>query len=150
MCYIRALVLLAWLVLPVKSAIANVLSLADYDNFHQFDLRMRPLGEDLAALIIHPPMPRGAPPAGIEAAVRTQNCMIELAGNFDAFEAQLDKIGILVGLAAKMVDNADELLVIRLLSVEAWGFIEQLKSRQQMLNSTVSKCSQDGATVAKS
>ena len=148
--YLRALVLLAILVLPTKSAIANVLSLADYDDFHNLDLRMRPIANDLDNFLIHPPMPRGAPQAAIEAAVRTQNCMIQLIGNFDAVGAKLYHVGTLVGLAAKMTDSADELLVRRLLSLSAGGFLEQLKDYRRMLNSTLEGCSQDGATVAKS
>src|SRR3989337_2445800 len=117
MCYIRALVLLACLVIPSRPAIANILSIADDDNFHQLNLRIRPLQMDLAELIIHPPIPRGVPQGGIESAVRTQDCIIRLAGNFDALGAKLDIVGTLVGLAARMVDSADELFVLRLLSI---------------------------------
>jgi hypothetical protein len=74
---IRTIVLLASLFLCAKSAIANVLTLADYVNFYNFDLRrMQPLGNDLVALVIHPPMPHGN-----EAAAHTQDCLIQLFGN---------------------------------------------------------------------
>jgi N-glycosylase/DNA lyase len=36
-----------------------------------------------------------------------------------------------------------------LLSVDARGFVEHVKFSQQMITATVSRCSQDGATVAK-
>ena len=139
------------IVLPAKSVAANSLSLADYDRFHELNLRMRPIAGDLATFMMRPPMPGGTLQTGLEAAVRTQDCMIRLAGNFDGLGAKLDSVGTLVGLATKMVDSADLSLVTRLVSVEAWAFLEQLKSHQRILNLTVSdrKCSQDGATIAK-
>jgi hypothetical protein len=90
-------------------------------------------------------MPHGTPQAAIAAA----DCMVRLIGNFVAFEAKLNNVGTLVGLAARMTDSADELLVICVLSNEAQGFIEQTKFYRQMLGSTTVRCSQDGATVAK-
>ena len=38
--YMGVLVILASLVLPTKSAIANVLSAGDYENFRNLDLKM--------------------------------------------------------------------------------------------------------------
>lgn len=136
-------------IVPTKSDAANNFSIADYDRFYELNLRMRPVADDLSAFIVHPPMPGGTTQAGIDAAVGTQDCMIRLAGNFDGIVAKLDSVGTLIGLAAKMVDNADLLLVTNLLSVEAPAFLERLKFHQQMLNSTLIKCSEDGATVAK-
>src|SRR4029077_11303638 len=88
----------------------------------------------------------------IGAALATQECMIRLAEMFDAFEARLDRVADLVGVASKMVDSQDELLVIALLKLHASSFLQQLKFHQHTLNLTLrtSKCSQDGATVAKS
>jgi hypothetical protein len=40
--------------------------------------------------------------------------------------------------------------VLRLLSVEASGFLMQLEFHRHTMNLTVVRCSQDGATVAKS
>jgi hypothetical protein len=147
--YIRALVLLTVLLLAMKSAIAGPLTIADYDSYYALSVRMRPIGDDFAAFMTHPPMPGGASPAGIEAA-RTQNCIIELAGNYDTNSAKLNTVGLLIGLAARMVDGSDELLVISLLRNEALTFLKSLKFYRQMLSSTTRKCYQDGATVAKS
>ena len=49
--YMAAFVILASLVLPAKSATANVLGPADYENFHNLDLKMLTIGDDLYALI---------------------------------------------------------------------------------------------------
>ena len=147
--FARVLVLLASLVLPAE-AIANVLSLADYEYFHNFRARMHSIGMDLAARITNPP---GEPsPLNRPAIEAAQECMLRLAGNFDAFGAKLDRVADLVGVASKMVDSGDELFVIAFLRLQASGFLEQLKLHQHMLTQTmtVSKCSQDGATVAKS
>jgi hypothetical protein len=76
--------------------------------------------------------------------------MIRLAESFDGFRAKLSSVGTLVGLATKMVDTEDMLLVKRVLSADVWSFLGQLKFHQQILSSTVTgKCSQDGATLVK-
>jgi hypothetical protein len=77
--------------------------------------------------------------------------MIRLIGNFEVVEAKVDTVGTLVGLAARMVDSTDEALLIRFLSTQVEGFPEQMKYYRQMLDQIVSesRCSQDGATVAK-
>jgi hypothetical protein len=77
--------------------------------------------------------------------------MIRLAGNLDGFESKLSGVETLVGLAARMVDDADLLLVTALLSNDASGFLELLNYHKQTLDLTVrsGKCSRDGATVAK-
>ena len=147
--YVRALILLSSLVLSATSATANVLSLADYESFHSFNLKLRPIADELAGLIGNPPMPGGMSKSGLEAATTTQNCMIRLIGNFDAFEVRVDKIGTLVGLAAKMADSRDESLVIALLNIVAPVFLEDMKALRQILNANKNRCSQDGATVAK-
>jgi len=135
--YIRALILLATLVLPAKSAIANVLNLADYQSFYDLNLNMLPIGDNLYALTARQPKAQGP------------NCVIDLALKFDAVKADLRNIGTLVGIAASMTDSADESRVIRYLSVVAWEFLEQLKYHRLTLNSIVGSCTEDDA-VAKS
>jgi len=145
-----AFTLMASLVLSTTSATANVLSLADYENFHDFALKkISPIAAELAGLIGNPPMPGGMSRSGLEAAVTTQNCMVRVLGNFDAFRANLHNLGTLVGLASRMVDSEDELLVIGVLRIEAPGYLEGMKSYRQILNANKNRCSQDGATVAK-
>jgi hypothetical protein len=46
--YIAALVIFASLVLPTKSATANVLSPGDYENFRNLDLKMLSIGDDIS------------------------------------------------------------------------------------------------------
>jgi hypothetical protein len=140
---------LALLALPPKLAIANDFSVADYSRFHELDVRMRPVADDLAAFMMRLPMTGSTTKAGVEAAVRTQDCMIRLAGDFDRVKANLDTVATLVALAAKMADQADEALVIRFLSLQAEGFLEVMKDYRTMLDATMSRCSQDGATIAK-
>jgi hypothetical protein len=53
--------------------------------------------------------------------------MIRLAESFDGFRAKLSSVGTLVGLATKMVDTEDMLLVKRVLSADVWSFLGQLK-----------------------
>jgi hypothetical protein len=144
--YARVFILLTSLVLSTTSATANVLSLADYESFHNFDLKIRPIANDLDALLINPPTPGGR----LEAATTTQNCMVRLIGNFDPFTAMLHDLGMLVvGLAARMAASEDELLVVGVLRIEASGFLKRMKFQRQMLDATKGYCSQDGATVAK-
>ena len=78
--------------------------------------------------------------------------LILLYGNFDGFEATLKNVRTLVGLAARMADSKDELLVLGLLRIDATGFVKQVEFYRHRLNLTVSKstCSRDGATIAKS
>jgi hypothetical protein len=136
--------------LRAKSATDNDLSAADYNRFRELDVRIRPMADDLAAFMMRPPMPGDPLQTGLDAAVRTQDCMIRLAESFDGFRAKLSSVGTLVGLATKMVDTEDLLLVKRVLSADVWSFLGQLKFHQQILSSTVTgKCSQDSATLAK-
>jgi hypothetical protein len=136
--------------LQEQKALANTTSdfvITDSDRFHDFDVRMRPVADDLAALIAH----STTPPGDAEASARTQECAIQLAGNFDGVRVKLNGIGSLVELAARMVHGTDMMFVSSVLSVEAPAFLEQLKSHQQMLDLILNspRCSQDGATVAK-
>ena len=113
-------------------------------TFHTVTLRMRPVDDDLAEFMKNPPMQ-----AGLDAAVRTQNCIIQPAGTFSAVESAFNQIKTLIGLSARMVDPDDLFLVNGVLGLDVSGFLTRIKYYQSMLNSTVSKCSQDGATVAK-
>ena len=135
--YMAAFVILASLVLPAKSATANVLSPADYENFHNLDLKMLTVGDGLYALITNRP------------AAQAPDCLMQLAFKFDAVQADLHSVGTLVALAANMADNADELRVIQYLSLASWRFLEQVKYHRLILNSMMSNCAEDGA-VAKS
>jgi hypothetical protein len=128
--YLRALVLLASLLLPGASAVASVLTIADCQGFHDPDLKMLSIGDDLYALITNQPV------------THSPDCLIELASKFDAVHADLHTVGTLVGVAADMADNADELRVIHYLDLAAWGFIEKLKYHRLILNSVVSKCTE--------
>jgi hypothetical protein len=92
--YLRALVLLASLLLPGASAVASVLTIADYQGFHDPDLKMLSIGDDLYALITNQPV------------THSPDCLIELAFKFDAVHADLHTVGTLVGVAANMADNA--------------------------------------------
>ena len=135
--YMAAFVILALLVLPAKSATANVLSPADYENFHNLDLKMLTIGDDLYALITNRP------------AAQAPDCLVQLAFKFDAVQADVHSIGTLVALAANMADNADEIRVIQYLNLASWRFLEQVKYHRLILNSMMSNCAEDGA-VAKS
>ena len=55
---------------------------------------------------------------------------------------------MLVGLAANMVDRRDELFVIKNLNLTGPTFLKLLETYRRRVNLTVSKCSNDGATVA--
>jgi hypothetical protein len=131
------------LLFPALPATANDFTIADYDRFQDLILKMRPIAADLANITNSPVQP------GAEAAVRTQDCVIRLAVNFDALVPRFENIGTLVGLASRMAGDADLLLVTQLLSVNARGFLEQLTAHQQLLNATMQRCAQDGTAVAK-
>jgi hypothetical protein len=120
---IRVLFLLLGLLSAERPATANVLSSADYVEFHQLGKRMRPLGLEISTFMMRPPMPWGSP-----AAAFTQDCMIRLSLAFDSFEDQFNKLGMLVGLAAKMVDGADEHLVLGVVTVEVTLFLSKPRS----------------------
>ncbi len=135
--YIRGLVLFASLLLPTTPAFANVLSPADDQSFHDLDVKMLSIADDLYTLITNRP----ATPA--------PDCLIELAFKFDAVQSDLHTVGTLVGLAANMADKTDELRVIHYLNLAAWGFLEQLKYHRIILSSIVGKCSGDDV-VSKS
>jgi hypothetical protein len=137
--YLRALVLFALQALPAKPAIANILSLADYANFYNLDLKTRPLREHLSLLIVHQSTRAYSP-----------HCLIEVSLIFSEVMSKINSIGTLVALAAKMSDSADELQVIQFLSVETRWFPGSLKNYQTMLNDTMSYCSADDAASAKS
>jgi hypothetical protein len=113
--YMGVLVILASLVLPTKSATANVLSAGDYENFRNLDLKMLSIGDDISGLVTNQP------------ATHAPDCVIELAFKFDAVQADLHGIGTLVALAANVTDHADELRVIQQLSLASRRFLEQLK-----------------------
>ena len=128
--YFRALVLSALLFLPVTSASANVLTPADYQSFQDLDVKMLSIGDDLYALITTRPE------------AHAPDCLMQLAFKFDAVQADLHRIRTLVGVAASMTDNADELRVIRHLNLAAWGFAEQLKYHRLILSSIVGSCNE--------
>lgn len=129
---------------PAKPSIRSDFTMADYNGFHEMTLRMRPVGFDLAGFIMNPPTP-----GGLEAGLRTQDCMIRLTGTFDIIQASFDEISTMVGLAARMVDPQDRLLVTNLLGTHVSTFLANVKEYRTLLGSTAIKCSQDGATVAK-
>jgi hypothetical protein len=131
--YFRALVLSASLLLPGTSARANVLTPADYQSFQDLDVKMLSIGDDLYVLVTTRPDEHA------------QDCLMQLAFKFDAVQADLHRIRTLVGIAASMTDNADELRVIRHLNLVAWGFVEQLKYHRLILSSIVGKCNENDA-----
>ena len=131
--YFRALVVLATLVLPAAAAAANILTPADYQSFQDLDVRMLSLGDDLYSITTRPE-------------ARAPDCLMQLAFKFDAVEADLHRIRSLVGVAASMTDNADELRVIRYLNLAAWGFVEQLKYHRLILSNIVRKCNDNDAS----
>ena len=132
--YFGALVLSAWLFLPVAPASANVLTPADYQSFQDLDVKMLSIGDDLYALVTSQPQ------AG------ARDCLMQLALKFDAVQADLHGMRTLVGIAASVTDNADELRVIRYLNLAAWGFVEQLKYHRLILINIVGKCSENNVS----
>ncbi|HUE09713.1 MAG TPA: hypothetical protein VMQ54_02185, partial [Steroidobacteraceae bacterium] len=138
--YIRSLILLASLVLPAKSAIANVLSLADYDNFHNLAQRTRTLEKDIHDL--------GQPGTPVD----TFHCLIELNDNLYKFYDSLDPLVSLVSLASVMVDATDEKAVIHVLSSAAPYFLKSLGYSRRGINNMVAMpdfCPQNNAVSAK-
>jgi len=135
--YTNALVILVLLVLLTQSATANVLSAGDYDNFRNLDLRMLSIGDDISGLVAN------------QAATHAPDCVIELAFKFDEVQADLHGLGTLVALAANVTDQADELRVIRQLSLASRRFLEQLKYHRLILNMVMSSCAEKDA-MAKS
>jgi hypothetical protein len=135
--YMGVLVTLVSLVLLAKTAIANVLSPADFENFRNLDLKMLSIGNDIYGLVTN------------EAGTHAPDCVIELAFKFDAVQADLHGIGTLVALAANVTDHADEVRVIQRLSLAGRSFIEQLKYHRLILNSVMSNCAEKDA-IAKS
>jgi len=132
--YMGVLVILVSLVLLTRSATANVLSGADYENFRNLDLKTRLIGDDVSGLVT---------------ASHAPDCVIELAFKFDAVQADLHGIGTLVALAANVTDHADELRVIQQLSLASQRFLEQLKYHRLILSSVMSNCTEKEA-IAKS
>jgi hypothetical protein len=132
--YMGVLVILTSLALLTKSAIANVLSPGDYENFRNLDLKMLSIGDDISGLVT---------------ATHAPDCVIELAFKFDAVQADVHGVGTLVALATNVTDHADELRVIQQLSLASRRFLEQLKYHRLILNSAMSNCA-DNDAVAKS
>ena len=132
--YMGVLVILVSLVLLTKSATANVLSGADYENFRNLDLKTLSIGDDISGLV---------------SATHAPDCVIELAFKFDAVQADLHGIGTLVALAASVTDHADELRVIQQLSLASQRFLVQLKYHRLILSSVMSNCAEKEA-IAKS
>ncbi len=135
--YLSVLVILISLVLLTKSATANVLSLGDYENFRNLDLKMLSIGDDIYGLVTNQP------------GTHAPDCVIELAFKFDAVQADLHGVGTLVELAANVTDHADELRVIQRLSLASRSLIEQLKYHRLILSSVMSNCAEKDA-IAKS
>ena len=133
--HMGALVILASLVLLTKSATANVLSPADYQNFRNLDLKMLSIGDDISGLVTNQP------------ATHAPDCLIELAFKFDAVQADLHSVGTLVALAANVTDHADELRVIQQLSLASRRFLEQLKYHRLILNSMMRNCADKDAVA---
>jgi hypothetical protein len=128
----------------LQPAIKHDFTLDDYNTFYAMTLRMQPVGNDLAVFMKNPPMQ-----GGLDAATRTQTCIIQVAGTFAGVESAFNHISTLIALAARMVDPEDLFLVTGVLRIDVSGFLTRVKHYQSMLDSTVSKCWQDGATVAK-
>ena len=132
--YMGVLVILTSLALLTKSAIANVLSPGDYENFRNLDLKMLSIGDDISGLVT---------------ATHAPDCVIELAFKFDAVQADVHGVGTLVALATNVTDHADELRVIQQLSLASRRFLEQLKYHRLILSSVMSNCAENDA-IAKS
>jgi hypothetical protein len=133
--YMGVLVILASLVLPTKSATANVLSAGDYENFRNLDLKMLSIGDDISGLVTNQP------------ATHAPDCVIELAFKFDAVQADLHGIGTLVALAVNVPDHANELRVIQQLNLASQHFLEQLKYHRLILNSVMSNCAENDVSA---
>jgi hypothetical protein len=131
--YMGVLVTFVSLVLLTKSATANVLSPGDYENFRNLDLKMLLIGDDISGLLAN------------QAATHAPDCVIELGFKFDEVQADLHAIGTLVALAANVTDQADELRVIRQLSLASRRFLEQLKYHRLILNMVMSSCAEKDA-----
>ncbi len=144
-----ALRVLALVALAPMSATANDLSAADDRAFQQLNLRTRALADTLAAGTGRPTNPDSATGRGLDDAVARQNCRLRLAENFDSVKAGLDHISEMVGLASRLVDESDVILVNRVLVADASGFLKHLQFNQQMLDLTVRKCPQDQVTLAE-
>ena len=129
-------------------AMANTLSLDDYKRLRPITLQMSAVSEDLANLIIKPPMKRGALDA-IASGNRTQECIIRLTGAFSVIETMLNSLAQLVAISARMINNEDEFILLQFVKLNAGGFVDQLGPHRQMLESTQLRCADDGATIAK-
>ncbi len=133
--YIAALVIFTSLVLPAKSATANVLSPGDYENFRNLDLKMLSIGDDISGLVTN------------QLATHAPDCLIELSFKFDEVQADLHGLGTLVALAASATDHADELRAVQQLSLESQRFLQQLKYHRLILNSVMSNCAEKDANA---
>ena len=78
----------------------NDFDIVDYNRFHDFDVRMRPIADDLAAVMMMRLSPGNAEGSSTSAA-NARQCTMQLAGNFDAVRAKLNGIGKLVELPLK-------------------------------------------------
>jgi hypothetical protein len=148
----RRHVMIASVILTANSAAAvgqsaSELTMNDYNASYQMILRLQPIGDELAHFITHPPFEG----SNLAQSVQTQDCMISLVGTFENFQDRFSEISNLVGLSTKMKDAEDKEWVIKSLSIKLSGFLTNVPLWLRMIDITAqtSKCSQDGATLAK-
>jgi hypothetical protein len=129
---IRALVLLASLILVVNSADANVLNDGDFQGLRSLREKTFKLGIDITA-----------------AAAHSDTCLPQLTIAIEKFDERFQPLTLMVMLASRMVDITDEKEVIRVLSIEAPPFLKALEAIRQGTNNIMAECTQDSPTAAK-
>lgn len=76
--------------------------------------------------------------------------MIRLAGTYEDFLSRFRSLTTLIGLSARMVNDEDRRLTKAVIGLDVKGFLAGAGPSIAMINNTTMKCSQDGATIAKS
>jgi len=133
---IHGIVFWAALLAFAQSAIANVLDLKDYESIYELNSRLRIVSIDVSK--------------DVEAATKTQECMIRLGGSLDVIIANVSQVATLVALAARMVHKEDESSVLERLELQTQVFQGIEKDHRRIIELTSERCSGDSATGAKS
>jgi hypothetical protein len=136
---VRALVLLASLVLSADCVFANTITRADLEDLHRVHGSSLKLAADIWKYMteVRPPADRFG-------------CLSSLTDPvIDRFSENIKILEPLVLLASKMVDETDEKAVLRILSVEARSFLESLEARRRGTSSVMSQCAQDTVVASR-
>ena len=122
----------------IDLARANLFELSNYEAIFNLRIKIRNSGNSLAAFIRETPLNTGE-----------TDCLLRIGADLEGFDGQLNLVGVLVGLNARMLDPRDEHLVTLFASTEVPNFLKGLEYSRSTTNVSLARCSNSESVATK-